>query len=120
VLFVDESHIAVRSCKESLEHSLNEKQRQNCQISAAANLNGIDAGSQDVVLNTPPFHDTSARTPAIALGMFADAHRVIRKGGELIVVANRHLGYHSYLKKPFNKVKLLASNKKFVLLRATK
>ena len=44
----------------------------------------------------------------------------IKKGGELWVVANRHLAYHIKLKKIFNNYEQIASNKKFVILKVVK
>lgn len=120
VLLTDESHIAVRSTKESIARTLTEEQAKNCQTIDAATLDDVAEGSQDLVLNNPPFHDASARTPIIALNMFRDARRVLRKGGELVVVANQHLGYHKRLKEFFGNCEVLATNKKFVVLRAVR
>jgi 16S rRNA G1207 methylase RsmC len=56
----------------------------------------------------------------IALRMFRQSYRALRKGGELWVIGNRHLGYHVSLKHLFASVELVASNKKFVVLRASR
>ena len=48
--------------------------------------------------------------------MFVDAHKVLRPGGHLVVVGNRHLAHHAKLKKIFGGVNNLGSNAKFVVL----
>jgi len=65
-----------------------------------------------------PFHEDRVVGDHIAWDMFTDAHKVLRPGGSLVVVGNRHLAYHAKLKKVFGMVDTLASNKKFVLLQA--
>ena len=52
--------------------------------------------------------------------MFADARTALRDGGELWVVGNRHLGYHEKLRRMFGNCELVASDPKFVVLRAVK
>jgi 16S rRNA (guanine1207-N2)-methyltransferase len=44
----------------------------------------------------------------------------MRPGGEIWVVGNRHLGYHAKLKHLFYNCDIVASNARFVVLRATK
>ena len=46
--------------------------------------------------------------------------QVLVKGGELWVIGNRHLGYHAKLKHLFGNCEVVASNKKFTLLKALK
>ena len=81
-------------------------------------LDGIDDRSADLVLVNPPFHAVGARTTAVAHRMFAGARRVLRPGGELHVVANRHLGHHVALRRWFESVDITASDPRFVVLRA--
>ena len=80
----------------------------------------MPAGSVDLVLNNPPFHSHQATTDATAQRMFADARRALRPGGELWVVGNRHLGYHVTLRRLFGNSRLVASDPKFVVLKAVK
>ena len=74
----------------------------------------------DRVLCNPPFHQQQVVSDHIARQMFRDARRVLREGGELWVVGNRHLGYHKTLKRLFGNATLVASNRKFVILRAVR
>ena len=52
--------------------------------------------------------------------MFSGARRVLRPGGELWVIGNRHLGYHATLRRVFGTCELVAGDPKFVVLRAVK
>ena len=52
--------------------------------------------------------------------MFRQARTALRKGGALWIVGNRHLGYHSKLKRLFGRCTTIASNRKFIMLKATK
>lgn len=52
--------------------------------------------------------------------MFTDSRDVLIKSGHLVVVGNRHLDYHIKLKKLFGGAKVLASDKKFVILGTAK
>ncbi|MNC58158.1 Ribosomal RNA large subunit methyltransferase G [compost metagenome] len=52
--------------------------------------------------------------------MFKQAHAALRHGGELWIVGNRHLGYHTKLKRLFREVEQVAATPKFVILKARK
>lgn len=78
----------------------------------------VGARTADLVVVNPPFHEDRVVGDDTAWTMFTDAHKVLRPGGRLLVVGNRHLAYHAKLKKIFGTVDTLASNKKFVLLLA--
>ena len=83
-------------------------------------LQGIDDESRDLVLVNPPFHQQHSIGDSIAWNMFRDARRVLRKGGELRIVGNRHLAYHAKLKKLFGNCSNIAANRKFVILSAVR
>jgi 16S rRNA (guanine1207-N2)-methyltransferase len=116
VHFVDASTRAVDSARASWQ--ANEPQ-------AAANFHVAERlvevvapGSVDVIVNNPPFHEERAIGDGTAWDMFVDAHQVLRAGGELRVVANRQLGHHSRIRKIFGNCRIVASNRKFVVLSA--
>jgi len=56
----------------------------------------------------------------IALTLFAAARRHLRPGGRLLLVGNRHLGYHRSLGRFFPQVRQLDANPKFVVLEASR
>jgi 16S rRNA (guanine1207-N2)-methyltransferase len=81
-------------------------------------LDGIEDRSADIVLVNPPFHAGGARTTAVAQRMLAGAHRVLRDGGELRVVANRHLDHHATIRRRFGSVQVVAADARFSVLSA--
>mgnify|MGYP000521135869 CR=1 FL=1 len=118
ILFRDESYMALASAEENFRSAYgNARQAEFC---AADCLGDIPPESVDIILNNPPFHQNNAVGEFVAWQMFQESLLALKKGGELWVIGNRHLAYHSKLKKLFGRCDLLASNKKFVVLKATK
>ncbi|WP_149183773.1 methyltransferase [Streptomyces sp. TRM49041] len=118
VIFTDESYQAVASAEETFRASAPPAAK--ARFVVGDGTAEIPDGSVDVVLNNPPFHSHQALTDATARRMFTGARRVLRPGGELRVVGNRHLGYHVTLKRLFGNCEVVASDPKFVVLRAVK
>ncbi|HFF9835506.1 23S rRNA (guanine(1835)-N(2))-methyltransferase RlmG [Serratia ureilytica] len=119
VTFVDESYMAVASSELNVEHNL-PQELDRCQFEVNNALAGIERESVQAVLCNPPFHQQHAITDHTAWQMFCDAKRCLQVGGELRIVGNRHLDYHQKLKRLFGNCTQVASNKKFVILRAVK
>ena len=118
IIFTDESYMAIESARINFESAFG-KQR-NVQYQVCDSLEHNDDNSADVVLCNPPFHQHNAVGDSIAWRMFADAKRVLRQGGELRVIGNRHLAYHEKLKRLFGNYVNIASNRKFVIIKALK
>ncbi|MGW0670457.1 methyltransferase [Streptomyces sp. NPDC002746] len=116
--FIDESYQAVASAEATF--------RANTDAGAEARfvvgdvLAGTAPASVDLILNNPPFHSHQATTDATARNMFHGARAALRQGGELWVVGNRHLGYHTQLRRTFGNCTTVAGDPKFVVLRAVK
>ncbi|MFF2510570.1 methyltransferase [Streptomyces sp. NPDC058086] len=117
VLFVDESYQAVASAEETYRENTDGR---GAEFRVGDGLADVPAGSVDLVLNNPPFHSHQATTDTTAWRMFSGARRALRPGGELWVIGNRHLGYHLKLRRLFGNSELVASDAKFVVLRAVK
>ncbi|MFI8089276.1 methyltransferase [Streptomyces sp. NPDC086080] len=117
VLFVDESFQAVASAEATYRAN---GVPGHAEFRVGDGLSGLPADSVDLVLNNPPFHSHQATTDATARRMFADARRTLRPGGELWVIGNRHLGYHVQLRRLFGNSEVVASDPKFVVLKAVK
>ncbi len=113
--FVDESYQAIASAQANVEGWAIEAP---CSFIADRTLASVGSSSIDVVLNNPPFHAHQSRSDDTAKRMFTDAHRVLRPGGELLVVGNRHLDYHKQLQRRFGNGEVVGSTPKFVVLRA--
>lgn len=128
VTFVDESYMAIESAKENVNTNFPDQIDQcqfvasNCLESLLTNLTPYNENNTPYtkVFCNPPFHQQNAITDHIAWQMFSDAKALLNKGGHLVVVGNRHLDYHIKLKRLFGGVKVLASDKKFVILVAAK
>jgi 16S rRNA (guanine1207-N2)-methyltransferase len=117
---VDESFMAVESAQQNLIANLGKEREIDCIANNC--LDGMPAKGVDLVMCNPPFHQQQAITDHIAWQMFCDAKQILSVGGQLLVIGNRHLGYDGKLSRLFGKsnVKVVASNKKFVILQATK
>ncbi len=73
----------------------------------------------DFVVMNPPFHDGGAEDRALGAAFIAQAASVLRHGGKLLMVANRHLPYERPLADSFGaKVKLLAEEGGYKLYEA--
>lgn len=116
--FVDESFMAIASATQNYRQLGHDKDQSSFHVSDG--LTDFEDECSDLILCNPPFHQQLAVDDGPALDLFRQAERVLRPGAELWVVGNRHLGYHKKLKNWFKPVELIASNKKFVILKATK
>lgn len=72
----------------------------------------------DLILLNPPFHEGGVVGDHIALSLFEQSASALAPGGRLLMVGNRHLGYHRTLKQSFSRVRQLASSPKFVVFEA--
>nr|WP_236725775.1 methyltransferase [Candidatus Reidiella endopervernicosa] len=113
--FVDESFMAVASAQQNFETAFGDSR--SAQFSVGDGLEEFAVESVDLILCNPPFHQQQAVGDQIAMSMFRESKRVLRRGGELWVIGNRHLGYHTTLKRLFGRVQNIESNEKFVILR---
>ncbi|MER7534272.1 methyltransferase [Streptomyces sp. NPDC097704] len=118
LVFTDESYQAVASAEENFRAHVGTDRK--AEFLVGDGLTGLAPGSVDLVLNNPPFHSHQATTDRTSRRMFADARRALRPGGELWVIGNRHLGYHVTLRRIFGNSELVASDRKFVVLRAVR
>lgn len=114
--FCDESFMAVASA------------RQNSTSNLADVEVYVEAGNSipehfpdvDLVVCNPPFHQQQAMSKDMAMQMFTDAYKHLKPGGELWIVANRHLSYFGPVKRLFGHCENMAQHAKYVVLRAQK
>ncbi|WP_406424963.1 methyltransferase [Streptomyces sp. NBC_01589] len=118
VTFIDESYLAVVSAEATFRANLGTDAVADFLVGDG--MADVPPGSVDLVLNNPPFHSHQATTDATARTMFHGARTALRQGGELWVVGNRHLGYHTQLRRIFGNCTTVAGDPKFVVLRAVK
>ncbi len=112
--FVDESFMAVVSAKENFYRAFG--QERTATFHASDGLQDFEFATADLILCNPPFHQNNTVGDQIAIRMFQQSKKVLRKGGELWVIGNRHLNYHLNLNRLFGKHSVVASNAKFVIL----
>ncbi len=123
--FIDESYAAVKSSEQS--YKLNIKSdapnayfyTSDCFMQFHRDDTEITKGV-DLVLCNPPFHQNHSIGDHIAWQMLKQSYEQLETNGEIWVIGNRHLAYHVKLKKLFGNCNTVASNKKFVVLRALK
>ncbi|MDX1633359.1 MAG: methyltransferase [Marinobacter sp.] len=76
-----------------------------------------NSGVYDLILLNPPFHEGGTVGDHIALRLFQQASRVLAPQGRMLVVGNRHLGYHRSLRQWF-RVRQLDADPRFVVFEA--
>lgn len=118
ISFIDESFMAIASARENFSAAFGDSRR--AQFIAGDGLNGVADSSADCIVCNPPFHQQHAIGDQIAWCMFQQAQRVLRPGGELRVIGNRHLNYHQSLKKLFGNWEAVANNSKFSIVKTVK
>lgn len=74
----------------------------------------------DLVISNPPFHIGYEIDINLPMRFFRFAADVLSDNAYLVIVANKHLNYGSYLSKIFNKATCIASNKKYEILKCGK
>lgn len=114
--FVDESAQAIRSARAN--------QGQNFSHRPAAfhwqdRLTLYKGEAFDLILCNPPFHQDHNLGDEVAFTMLSQAKQHLKAGGSLVMVGNRHLNYHLKLKRIYERVEILASDEKFVVLRGS-
>lgn len=116
--FVDESFMAIASAKQNFKQGFHNHNNALFYINHA--LTEFKAESMDLIVCNPPFHQQNTIGDEVALIMFNQAYKVLKKEGQFWVIGNRHLGYYHPLKKYFRKTNVIASNTKFVIICAIK
>ena len=117
-VFVDESHRALASASEGW--TLNFADRPARFLATDRLVNALHTDSVDLVVTNPPFHEDRAVGDSVAWEFFVDSHAVLRPGGSLVAVGNRHLPHHAKLAKIFGASTVIASDPKYVVHRAQK
>lgn len=116
VVFSDVSSQAVASVRRNLATNFPGRP------AASYHCDGVPATNElyDLILLNPPFHERGTVGDHIALGLFDQASRSLRPGGRVLVVGNRHLGYHRSLGRWFGHLKQLQADARFVVFEAAR
>lgn len=92
----------------------------NIKVIIENSLDYFNSDFVELIVINPPFHQNHKVSIASSLQIFKDCFRVLLKDGILIVIANKHLGYHKHLKELFSSVEVVQENDKFVIIIAKK
>ena len=118
MIFTDESYMAIESSIKNFVTVFGETRE--AEFLQTDCLYGVAENSVSLMLCNPPFHQNNAINDDIAWQMFTESKAALEDKGELWVIGNRHLGYHAKLKHLFGDCEVMASNKKFTLLKVIK
>jgi len=118
MIFSDESYMAVESAIENFLAVFEDTRE--AEFLQTDCLHGIEENTASLILCNPPFHQNNAINDDVAWQMFSESKPVLGTQGELWVIGNRHLAYHAKLKKLFGNAEVVASNNKFVIVKAVK
>ena len=78
------------------------------------------ASAVDAVVMNPPFHQGRRADPALGQAFIAQAARILKPGGQLWLVANRHLPYEAQLEAKFRQVQEIAGDTRFKILHGSR
>nr|WP_222934394.1 class I SAM-dependent methyltransferase [Caulobacter sp. 17J80-11] len=81
---------------------------------------GVGLEGLDFVVMNPPFHDGGAEDKALGQAFIRRAAEALKTGGQLWLVANRHLPYEAVLKPLFSRVRLDVETGGFKVYEARK
>ncbi len=81
---------------------------------------GLTPASLDFVVMNPPFHDGGTEDKSLGVAFIRQAARLLRKGGVLWMVANRHLPYEAVLGELFRTAQPRSDAGGFKVIEAVK
>ncbi len=114
---LDESYQAVTSARgNAIGAGLKDAR---AQFEVAADLSGEESARYDLIVCNPPFHQGVVVGDQLAWGMLHQARRLLKEDGRLLVVGNRHLGYHVKLQRLYGSVRVAGADRRFVVLEAS-
>ena len=77
-------------------------------------------GDLDFIVTNPPFHDGGAEDKRLGQTFIRQASGMLKKGGTLWLVANRHLPYEAELNEAFKRVRMVADTGGYKVFEAVK
>ena len=78
------------------------------------------AGDLDFIVTNPPFHDGGTEDKRLGQAFIRQAAGMLKKGGVLWLVANRHLPYETELNAAFKRVRMTADTGGYKVFEAVK
>ena len=105
---LDDSLLAVESSKMNLEGD-------NIHFHYNDSLANFEDQSFDLIISNPPFHFEHETNIEVALALFKEVKRCLKKGGSFQMVTSNHLNSKTHLFKLFHKVDIVSQDTKFVV-----
>ena len=87
-------------------------------IAASDGLKSVE-GRFDYIFSNPPFHQGKRTDYEFAARLFQDAKRHLNRGGQLWIVANRHLAYEEWATEAFQNAEVMVQAEGFKLICAS-
>jgi 16S rRNA G1207 methylase RsmC len=115
VHLIDDDWLAVESSKMNFE-----KDDEKTFFHFGDNLSDFEDDFFDLIVSNPPFHFEHENNIEVAIGLFKEVQRCLKKGGSFQLVANRHLNYKTHLRRLFASVEVLKKNKKFEIYQTAR
>lgn len=110
---MDDSFLAVQSAKLNLE-------KENTFFHYNDSLEIFKEDFFDLVISNPPFHFEYETNIEVAIRLFYEVKRCLKKGGHFQLVASQHLNFKTHLEKIFSLINITAENTKFVIYECIK
>lgn len=117
--FCDESAQAMASARLNLETVLPEL-APKAHFVHGDGLKDWEAPAPDLVLCNPPFHLQHVVDDYAGRRLISQAAEVLPPGGQLCLVANRHLDYRRTLERGFRQQRVLAQDRRFRIYLASR
>lgn len=114
----DITYSAYESAKTTIQK--NNLDPEQIHLVIANSLDTFQPEFADLIISNPPFHDNHKVSITASVAILNDCYRVLKVDGVLVIVANKHLGYHRHLERIFGNVTVVAKSAKFVVITAVK
>lgn len=131
--FIDESYMAVAASEKNYQTLFSSQDPVEGGQSDAAFEHKIDASfyaqdgfgdetrsQYDWIICNPPFHIGTTVDTLVANRMFEQSYKALQRGGQLWIVANRHLKYGESIQRLFKNQQTIYSDSKFIVLACSK
>ncbi len=115
VAFCDDSALAVESARRNATALLPDTVR--AEFHWSNGLRDYQGPAANRIVCNPPFHSGQAVDTALGRQLIRACADHLAPGGDLWMVANRHLDYRPALIAPFGQRQIMASDKRFVVTR---
>ena len=115
-------YLALKAAEHNIEQAFNRAKKRKTNhalddLSISYNWHdvtqGIPHSNLDWIVMNPPFHFGLAENVDIGRMFIETAYQALRKGGQLFMVANRHLPYEGKIKQLFKTMDKIAEEKGF-------